>query len=603
MPPDRLRVVPILHGRFEFAVEVRRAFAEHAPTDVVVELPAALSRSVKEAVHRLPQLSVIRVVHPEETSPLYLLIEPTDGLVEAVRLALENDVQLLFADRDSAGVVAVRQAFPDPHAIETLGLEGYAGPCMQHSAMAEDAEDMQRERTMAYHLTTLLARPERRVLFVCGLSHARPVMDRVGAETAVPFGRPARLSSAVFHLHPDSSREVLTEMPFLSAAYESWRAGQKNSAVPPTWPLPRQSIHLDMIREARRHYQIDDGEDLSPHSLANLFRFARNCSVLEGGLAPDFFNLVLASRGVADDNFAYHVWNTGSTYPHAQAMDRRPSLRITLEDLERSGRLVRFRRKLKRTRPVMRLVRQRRQEKHPGEWREKWSGLSMCSHPPEDIVIEGYGRFLARKAKGILAADRTRTEPFTTSLLDGIDFRETIRNRIHDGRIYVRDSLPVKGEIGSVVIAFDPVDSEERYPYRMTWQGEHDQESDMALYSTIPGEQVAGPGISRCEYGGFLLTWPPGRMFYIWEDPEFTMAASPGEHLLLAGIDYSQERMVVYVSPSPPRPFVRQYAARRDRKVIYVPLGQLSPVTLKRIRTFHVLDGKHVRTYAREYIW
>ena len=114
---------------------------------------------------------------------------------------------------------------------------------------------------------------------------------------------------------------------------------------------------------------------------------------------------------------------------------------------------------------------------------------------------------------------------------------------------------------------------------------------------------MVGPGIARCEYGGFLLTWPPGRMYFVWEDPEFAAARTPAERLLMAGIDYALERMVVYVAPEPPRSFVRQYAARRDRRIVYVPIGQLSPPTLKRIRVFHVLDGKHVRSYAREYIW
>ncbi len=36
----------------------------------------------------------------------------------------------------------------------------------------------------------------------------------------------------------------------------------------------------------------------------------------------------------------------------------------------------------------------------------------------------------------------------------------------------------------------------------MTWLGEHSQESDMAFYSTPPGVDVVGPGISRMEHAG-----------------------------------------------------------------------------------------------------
>lgn len=38
------------------------------------------------------------------------------------------------------------------------------------------------------------------------------------------------------------------------------------------------------------------------------------------------------------------------------------------------------------------------------------------------------------------------------------------------------------------------------------------------------------------------------------------------------------------------------------KKIIYLPIGIFSPVTLKKIRMFHVLDGYHVRQYARSFI-
>jgi hypothetical protein len=43
-------------------------------------------------------------------------------------------------------------------------------------------------------------------------------------------------------------------------------------------------------------------------------------------------------------------------------------------------------------------------------------------------------------------------------------------------------------------------------------------------------------------------------------------------------------------------------ASRYRKKIIYLPIGMFSPVFLKKIRTFHVLDGHHVREVAGEYI-
>ena len=91
---------------------------------------------------------------------------------------------------------------------------------------------------------------------------------------------------------------------------------------------------------------------------------------------------------------------------------------------------LRIRRRLPR--PKQRLkpagLKPRKKEKFAGEWAQQTDGDAICSYPPEDLVIEDYGRFLKQKAKAILSEERARVEPFTTSILDGIDIRETIRN-------------------------------------------------------------------------------------------------------------------------------------------------------------------------------
>ena len=125
----------------------------------------------------------------------------------------------------------------------------------------------------------------------------------------------------------------------------------------------------------------------------------------------------------------------------------------------------------------------------------------------------------------------------------------------------------------------------------------------MAFYSTQAGENVVGPGVSKCEYGGFMLTYPPLRLYDIWKDPFFDRARTKAERLLLAGIDYSEEKLIAYIAPKPPPDRVRSMANIYGRKVVYIPLGQFSPVTLKKMRSFHVLDGHQVRSWAGEYIY
>ena len=110
------------------------------------------------------------------------------------------------------------------------------------------------------------------------------------------------------------------------------------------------------------------------------------------------------------------------------------------------------------------------------------------------------------------------------------------------------------------------------------------------------------PGISRCQYGGFMLSYPPLRVFDIWKDPFFNMARNKPERLLMAAIDYSLEKNVVYVAPIPPSGWCRSMAAGLGKSIVYLPIGIFSPMTLKKIRQFHVLDGYHVRKYAKEYL-
>src|SRR6185312_11633412 len=146
-------------------------------------------------------------------------------------------------------------------------------------------------------------------------------------------------------------------------------------------------------------------------------------------------------------------------------------------------------------------------------------------------------------------------------------------------------------------------DRDNRYPYMTTWLGENQNESDMAFYSTFPFDNLVGPGIGRGEYGGFLMSLPARRMYEVWQDPDYELAENKRERLLLAGLDYSLPRYVVYVAAKPPRSVFRNIAPRFARTIVYIPIGQLSPVTMKKIRVVHVLDGYDKREGAKEYIW
>ena len=99
------------------------------------------------------------------------------------------------------------------------------------------------------------------------------------------------------------------------------------------------------------------------------------------------------------------------------------------------------------------------------------------------------------------------------------------------------------------------------------------------------------------------MTMPPGRLFDVFHDPAYRYANNAAERLLLAAIDYGLEKFVLYAAPKPPKPAFQTIAGRYGKRLLYVPLSQLSPVMLQKIRTFHILADKSVRDYAKDYIW
>lgn len=597
---NNIRLVPVLHNRMEFALEVRRQFEEFKPDCVAVEYPDTLAGKILQGIKRLPLLSVV-YYEEKDGAFTYLVLEPTDAQVEAVRLALSESVPVHFIDRDTEGYTRGLSHMPDAYAVTRIGLLMYYRAYLAvHGSDSSSREDALREMTMAYHLQCLSSEGKR-VLFVGGIAHFPGLLSLLDRPQTSVIGRRKRQGVGLAHLHRDSSREIMTEMPFLAAVYERARSA-RGSEDP-----DRLKINSELIKIAGENLFKNSKEELSPNDLKVLNKFARNYTLLTGDLVPSFYQLLVAARGAKDDNFAYEVWEKGSEYPWQSEAPGLPVLRLTGEDLFLDQKRIRFHRRLKtmRRRLIPVPVKKRMREKYPGDWKRDFKGHSICSYPPEDVVIEGYGRNLRKRALEIKTEENARVEPFACSMLDGIDIRETIRDWT-SGKIYVKAERPFRGKVGSLVVIFDPdvtdKDGQENFPWCVTWLGEHDQESDMAFYSTPAGEVMDGPGISRCQYGGFMLTYPPMRVYDIWKDPVFNMAGNKSERLLMAAIDYSLEKHVLYVSATPPSGWCQNMAARLGKKIIYLPIGIFSPVTLKKIRQVHILDGHHVRRYARHFI-
>lgn len=591
---------PAVPGRIEFAARVRRYLLDQRPAVVAVELPTSLERQYGAALDRLPRMSVILI--PEESREeddraIYIPVEPGDPFIEALRTAREIAAETVFLEPATHQKPHWNDSFPEPYAVEIIGAERYVE--------AYRVYPQQRTPELEAHAAAMAwklqgADPLASVCVVVSLNMLDPLLDAMEIPQEEPPAPPVRLfdRAELFNLHPDCLAEVTNEAPYFQDKYEEARERILEFSV------DRQSWQLALLRDAEKEYTVNTGDQMQTWQRLNLAKFTRNLAMLDGRLVPGVYDLALGARSIVDDNYAYEVWEMANRFSVQRTADPPlETLNISGDEVWLRTRKLRIRRRLPRMKQMLKPagLKPRKREKFRGEWASQTSGVSICSYPPEDLVIENYGHFLRRYAKSMVSEERARVEPFTTSILDGIDLRETIRNW-REGRLYVRELGKFSGEVGALVLIFDE-DRIDRYTYLTTWLGEHQNESDMAFYSTEPFQHIVGPGIGRAEYGGLLMTLPPRRLYDVWSDSDYDAAETKAERLLMAALDYAMERHVVYVAAKPPRSVFRHLAARVNRKIVYIPLGQLSPAKLKKIRVVHVLDSYQRREQAQEYIW
>jgi hypothetical protein len=372
----------------------------------------------------------------------------------------------------------------------------------------------------------------------------------------------------------------------------------------------------EMVLDARErlkqtHPKI--AQRLTPQLLSIYFRYVRNLSLVDRRLTPDLYTLIVAAQQTGGDDFALAVAETARSYPHGLAEEQSESspnfdeaglarMGIKQADLPIWG-----------TGPmVSRLpgqslswrtceLRPAPQKEDQSRWQQRWDPFGMCSWPPEDDRIESFHRHVREQAKAILGADLARTEKFTTSIRDGIDIRETLRNW-HSGELYVKVVPPSRGSLEVVVFLFDIPADPEVYKNRTTWYAEHADESTLAFYATNPMNNLVGPGIAQAQYGGALFIFPPRPIPDVWLDHRLDFTDTLEERLLAAAFLHSKDRHVAVVSPVIPPARWRRLARKFGRKIVHLPLKRFSGQLIERLRTFHVLNGKHVRSYAADFI-
>ncbi len=600
---ENITLAGVLHYRVEFSVAINTLIRNDRPDCICVELPHALRKEIISGIRQLPHHSAILYETAENLNSV-LIMEGSDGVQEAVRSGLELDIPIRFCDPLALRYPLFFDRLPDAYLIDKIGQKTFFDILTStgKTPFKDDEDNARRESFMTAKIQEA-AQEFERVLFVGGLAHIPGILQRMEERQALPLMKTGVRAAVTAPVHPDSLKKGFTEIPQITERFEKWR---KTPNEPP--PFNRHDMILELMDGAAQYFTKTTRQEVPEYVRVTWVRFLRKWLKFRGRLLPDLFHLVSSARSAMDEDFAYHVHEYLSEYEWANDPFDPSSVLLNEDNLMFHGHKIILHKKLRTLfqKPMkyrMKAVSSARWKDH---LRKKWetadpNEIDICSYPPEDVEVEKWGDALMKHANNILQTGRSDAQPFVADFGQGPDIREMLR-RYHEQRIYVKIDDEGAMEFGSIVVVFDEDEDNVKYPFQMTWLGEHSQESDMAFYSTLPGAEVVGPGISRMEHGAFMLSYPPMRMYDVWIDPHFDFVPTRSERLLVAGLAYSEKPGVVYVARKPPLARWKKLAKSMGKRIIYIPLGSLNPLHVKKMRTFHMLQNKGVRNFAGDFL-
>ncbi|MBN1756797.1 MAG: hypothetical protein JW863_00680 [Chitinispirillaceae bacterium] len=600
-PDSSITVLPILHGRSAFAREVRHRCLETRFDCIAVDLPELFEPYLQEAVEQLPVIHAL--VAKEVVGPHYYLpIDPCDAAIEAVRQSLQLRVPFTAIGAPTCERGEPLPELPDEYSIEKIGFDAYTTLCLETIAHAPpNAIDAEHGRYIASRLRHLRIRYHS-ILAVVHLRHVTAAVRHSKTAPPAPGAPPDRHGYSVISeaVNPDHLYFALGELPFITGKYERERY---EVLAPPFDPV---TAVKELFRETRDHYSESDDDitSLPPVRIQAALTFLRNLTVRSGRLLPTLFDIIEAAKGVGGNSYGLHILKNAKYYPWFSIDNREQQLGIGIDRIKipawrSTGEAINL---LSDHRMYWKSIELR---PDPSELRKKkyrynWNPYGMCSHVPEDRMIERFNGTVRRKTLKMMLEDHAKTEKFTTSVKDGIDIRDTLRFW-HTGAIYVRELPPARGKIDTVVIIFDHT-RDDRYPNRTTWYAEHPEESTLTFYATDPFEHLIGPGIARCTYGGLSLLFPPRPVPDIFQLDVPVRLPNLAARITYGACLFSQEKTVAFVAARKPEALLNNLARNLKKKLFWIPLSSFSYETVRRLRQFHILNGKTVRSWAGRFI-
>ncbi|HAX45440.1 MAG TPA: hypothetical protein DCX78_01240 [Nitrospina sp.] len=597
---DKIRFLPVIHGSANFTRIVRDQILSSSTDCVAVALPPEFQSTVEDGIKRLPLIS-LSCQDNSKGVVNYVPIDPCQPVIMGLRIAAQEGIFRKYIDWSCDDYETRKIDFPDTYALRHMSYEKFCAAILL-TVKRPDTGSLhdKRARWMAFQLHQM-EMEFNHITLICSILDWPWIKEAY--DERKPYDKPEQTGiPQSYGVENETLFFALTEFPYITYLYEKNRQEMKSD----------KEVSIDGIKEIllRARQMFTEKHKVRYHNLTSqtfqiYLQYVRNLTLLENRLTPDLYTLITTAKQIGGDPFAIAVLDAAREYPFqkndsasfepltlgidkAIGSDESPvDMKNRLSEIQLEWRSM----DLKPEADMQKQV----------EWKYNWNPYGQCSYPPEDDQIESFNSHVREQTKLLLSNDLARTEKFTSSVKDGIDMRDTLRHW-HEGDIYVKEIPASKGRVEIVVFLFDVEPNPEVYQWRQTWYAEHNEESTLCFFATNYMSDMVGPGIGRATYGGCMMIYPPRLIPDIWEDRRINTAKTLEEKILEAAFFHSQEKHITVVSPCLPKSSWRRLARKYHKSIIHIPLKRFSNQTIEKIRRFHVLNGKQIRSFASHFI-
>ncbi|MCH2391378.1 MAG: hypothetical protein MK238_02475 [Nitrospinales bacterium] len=598
---EKIRFLPVIHGSANFTRIIKDRLLSSSTDCLAVGLPPEFQTTVEDGINHLP---LITLCSQKESSGSfnYVPIDPCQPLIMGLRIASQEGIHRKYIDFSCDNYEPRKINFPDSYALRHMSYEKFCATLLLSIKRPPTASlHDKRARWMAYQLHQL-EMDFKNITIICSIldwpwikeayNERKPYDQKI-----TPLDNPK-----IYAVEKETLFFALAEFPYITYLNEIYRQEIK----------PDKEVVIDGIKEiliqARKIFTQKHGlryHNLTSQTFQTYLQYARNLTLIENRLTPDLYTLITIAKQISGDPFAIAVLEAAREYPF-QVLESTSIEPLALgidKAVDSDNTPMNMKNRLSENQIEWRGINLKPEPniKKQAQWKYNWNPYGQCSWPPEDDQIESFNTHVREQSKLLLSNDLARSEKFSSSIKDGVDMRDTLRHW-HEGDIYVKEIPASRGRIEIVVFIFDIEPNPNNYQWCQTWYAEHNKESTLCFFATDYMNDMVGPGVGRATYGGCMMIYPPRPIPDIWKDPRIHMGKTLEEKLLEAAFFHSQERHITVVTPCLPKSNWRKISRKYHKSIIHIPLKRFSNQTIEKVRRFHVLNGKQIRSFAKHFI-